>query len=72
MAISDVIEGETAGEFQARVEAAYNYRITKGERWVLWGDQLIVAHPERHVISVELGGQITPITFEIIDKEADS
>jgi hypothetical protein len=60
--LSDVIEGETAAEFQARVEVAYSYSIQPGERWVLYGDRLIVVHPDRAPIVVHEGGLIETIT----------
>jgi hypothetical protein len=63
MKLSDTIEGETQAEFERRVEAHYAYSFTAGERWCLFGDRLVVAHPERQPIFVHEDGRIEPIEF---------
>lgn len=61
MALSDVIEGETQAEFVKRVEAFYCYSFKPGEKWTLFGDLLIVVHPDREPIIVREGGQVEQI-----------
>lgn len=55
------IPGESNAEFKRRVERVYKYEIQADEKWCLWGDLLIVAHPDRQPLSVLEGGERRPI-----------
>lgn len=58
MDLRDEVPGETDDQFRKRVEAFYAYEFKDGERWVLFDDLLVVAHPDRAPILVHEGGRI--------------
>ena len=51
-------------EFEIVVENMYGYQFQPGEVWTLFGDTLIVAHPDKPPRAVFLDGQIEEIRFD--------
>ena len=52
---------DSPAEFKAHVERAYGRKIMRGEHWTLFGDALIIAHPDRPPIMVDLDGSVKEI-----------
>jgi hypothetical protein len=54
--LSDIIDGETWLQFERRVEEFYDYEFKRHDRWVLFGGDLIVAHPEKAPLTIHQDG----------------
>lgn len=63
-ALATSVVGETATSFRARVGSAYDRPLASSEHWCLFGDLLVVAHPERPPIVVHPDGRAEEVKFQ--------